>query len=66
MTTKDTKSTTIRIKQSTKEKMINLSFVRKHTPDEILLKLIEIYNKHEGGWEYAKQKKRFNYCLGFA
>ncbi|MEK6848756.1 MAG: hypothetical protein AABX65_03950 [Nanoarchaeota archaeon] len=45
--TKDTQSTTIRIEQSTKEKMVNLGFVRKHTYDEILLKLIEVYNKHE-------------------
>lgn len=46
--TKDTKSITIRIKESTKEKMVNLSFVKKHTYDQILLKLIEVYNKYEG------------------
>ena len=40
-----TKSTTIRISQETKEKIENLDFVRKHTFDEILLELIENYNK---------------------
>jgi len=40
-----TKSTTIRINQSTKEKMEKLDFVRKDTFDEILLKLIKSYEK---------------------
>jgi len=40
-----TKSTTIRIKQTTKEKLTNLDFVKKHTFDEILLKLMKIYKK---------------------
>ncbi len=40
-----TKSTTIRISQSTKEKIENLDFVRKDTFDEILLKLIDFYEK---------------------
>jgi len=40
-----TKSTTIRIDQSTKDKLENLDFVKKHTFDEILLNLIEIYER---------------------
>ena len=40
-----TKSTTIRINQSTKEKIENLDFVRKDTFDEIILKLIKSYEK---------------------
>ena len=50
MVTKDTKSiktTTIRIEQETKEKIENLDFVRKDTYNQILLKLIEFYNKHK-------------------
>lgn len=43
--TKSTESTTIRIEKSTKEKIENLDFVRKHTYNEILLTLIEFYNK---------------------
>lgn len=39
----DTKSTTIRINQSTKEKIENLDFVKKDTFDTILNKLIEFY-----------------------
>lgn len=38
-----TKSTTIRINESTKEKLGNLDFVRKDTFDEILSKLIKFY-----------------------
>ena len=45
--TKSTKSTTIRIEQETKEKIENLDFVRKDTYNQILLKLIEFYNKHK-------------------
>ena len=50
MTTKDTRSTTIRISEETKEKIENLDFVRKHTFDEILNELIENYreNKERG------------------
>jgi len=40
-----TKSTTIRINQSTKEKLGNLDFVRKDTFDQILSKLIKYYEK---------------------
>ncbi|MBW2999223.1 hypothetical protein KY339_01005, partial [Candidatus Woesearchaeota archaeon] len=52
--TKSTKSTTIRINISTKEKLANLDFVKKDTYDEILLKLMEFYEKnkkraHESG-----------------
>jgi len=50
MTTKNTKSiksTTIRIEQSTKEKIENLDFVRKDTYNQILLKLIEFYEEHK-------------------
>jgi len=50
MATKNTKSiktTTIRIEQTTKEQIENLDFVRKHTYNDILLKLIEFYNKHK-------------------
>jgi len=42
-----TKSTTIRISHKTKEKLENLDFVRKDTFDEILNKLIEIYQKEK-------------------
>ncbi|HRZ85932.1 MAG TPA: hypothetical protein P5277_04090 [Candidatus Paceibacterota bacterium] len=42
-----TKSTTIRISSSTKEKIENLDFVRKDTFDEILLKLIDFYEKNK-------------------
>jgi hypothetical protein len=50
MNTKSTKkesniSTTIRINQSTKEKIETLDFVRKHTFDEILKELIKFYEK---------------------
>jgi len=45
--TKSTKTTTIRIEQETKEKIENLDFVRKDTYNQILLKLIEFYNKKE-------------------
>ncbi len=41
------KSTTIRINRSTKEVLENLDFVRKHTFDEIMLKLMDIYNKRK-------------------
>ena len=40
-----TKSTTIRISEETKKRLENLEFVRKHTFDEILLELMEIYGK---------------------
>ncbi len=40
-----TKSTTIRIKKSTKERIENLDFVRKDTFDEILSKLMDFYEK---------------------
>ena len=42
-----TKSTTIRINQSTKEQIEGLDFVRKDTFDEIILKLIEFYEKNK-------------------
>jgi uncharacterized protein (UPF0297 family) len=52
MTTKYTNkevnsSTTIRIDQSTKERMENLDFVRKHTFDEIINELIQVYQKNK-------------------
>lgn len=40
-----TKSTTIRIDETTKEKLEKLDFVRKHTFDEILLELIKFYER---------------------
>lgn len=43
----NTKSTTIRINLSTKEKIEMLDFVRKDTFDEILTKLIEFYEKNK-------------------
>lgn len=46
---KSIKSTTIRINQSTKEKIENLDFVRKDTFDQILNKLIEFYEKNNKG-----------------
>ncbi|MDD5191569.1 MAG: hypothetical protein PHH54_02880 [Candidatus Nanoarchaeia archaeon] len=49
MTTKDTKSTTIRISEETKEKIENLDFVRKHTFDEILNELINNYKEKKKG-----------------
>ncbi|MBW2999401.1 hypothetical protein KY339_01910 [Candidatus Woesearchaeota archaeon] len=47
--TESTKSTTttIRIKDSTKEKLANLDFVKKDTYDEILLKLMEYYEEQK-------------------
>lgn len=45
--TKSTKSTTIRISEETKNKIENLDFVRKHTFDEILIELINNYNKNK-------------------
>ena len=39
-------STTIRINQTTKARMENLAFVRKHTFDEIINELIENYEKN--------------------
>jgi len=42
-----TKSTTIRVNKSTKEKLANLDLVRKDTFDEILSKLIEFYEKNK-------------------
>jgi len=47
MSTKST--TTIRVEKCTKEKLENLDFVRKHTFDEILSKLIEFYEKNADG-----------------
>ena len=44
---KSTKTTTIRIDESIKEELVNLDFVRKDTYNQILLKLIESYNKHK-------------------
>jgi len=44
---KSAKTTTIRIEQETKEKIENLDFVRKDTYNQILIKLIEFYNKHK-------------------
>jgi hypothetical protein len=44
---KESDSTTIRISLSTKEKIETLDFVRKDTFDEILLKLINFYEKNK-------------------
>jgi hypothetical protein len=44
---KSTKSTTIRITNSTKDVLENLDFVRKHTFDEIMLKLMDVYKKRK-------------------
>ncbi len=41
------KSTTIRVRKSTKDKIINLDFVKKNTYDEILLELVEFYEKRK-------------------
>ena len=40
------KSTTIRIKKSTKDKITNLDFVKKDTYDDILQKLMEFYEEY--------------------
>jgi hypothetical protein len=40
------KSTTIRVKKSTKDRVTNLDFVKKDTYDEILEKLIEFYEEY--------------------
>ncbi|MBW2967668.1 hypothetical protein KY362_04225 [Candidatus Woesearchaeota archaeon] len=40
-----TKSTTIRIDRSTKDRLEQLDFVRKHTFDEILIRLMDHYEK---------------------
>jgi hypothetical protein len=42
-----TKSTTIRISQSTKERIERLDFVRKDTFDEILTTLMDFYEKNK-------------------
>lgn len=39
------KDTSIRVKQSTKKKLDNLPFVKKHSYNDIVLKLIEVYKK---------------------
>jgi len=50
MATKSTnESTTIRISKETKEKIENLDFVRKHTFDEILIELMDFYEKNKKG-----------------
>ena len=51
----DTKSTTIRINQSTKEKIENLDFVKKDTFDTILNKLIEFYKEKKKKDEYLSK-----------
>ncbi len=46
------KDTTVRLKQSTKEKLHSLDFVRKHSDDEIVNCLIDIFkvtNKKDEG-----------------
>jgi hypothetical protein len=40
------KSTTIRIKKATKDKITNLDFVKKDTYDDILQKLVEFYEDY--------------------
>lgn len=47
---KSAKTITIRIEQTTKEQIENLDFVRKDTFNQILLKLIEFYNKQKKKW----------------
>jgi hypothetical protein len=41
------KSTTIRVRKSTKDKITNLDFVKKNTYDEIVLELAEFYEKRK-------------------
>ena len=41
--TKNTKSTTIRVSQETKDELENLDFVKKDTFDSIIHKLIDFY-----------------------
>ena len=45
--TKNTKSTTVRIDQKTKDNLENLDFVKKDTFDSIINKLIEFYDKNK-------------------
>ncbi len=45
--TKNTKSTTIRIDKSTKNKIENLDFVKKDTFDSIITKLVDFYEKNK-------------------
>jgi len=40
------KSSTIRVKESTKAKIMNLDFIKKDTYDKILTKLVEFYENH--------------------
>ena len=47
MSAKNTKSTTIRINQSTKDELENLDFVKKDTFDSIIIKLIEFYESNK-------------------
>ena len=44
---KYTQSTTIRLSQKTKELLENLDFVKKDTFDNIILKLIDFYEKNK-------------------
>lgn len=43
------KDTSIRVKQSTKKKLDNLPFVKKHSYNDIVLELIQIF--------YSKKRK---------
>ncbi len=45
--TNNTKSTTIRISKSTKDKIENLDFVKKDTFDSIIIKLVDFYEKNK-------------------
>ena len=55
--TKDTKSTTIRIDQDTKNTLENLDFVKKDTFDSIINKLIEFYEKNKRKLGISEVKK---------
>ena len=54
--TKDTKSTTIRIDQDTKNTLENLDFVKKDTFDSIINKLIEFFKKIRENLEFRRLK----------
>jgi hypothetical protein len=47
MSAKNTKSTTVRIDQKTKDNLENLDFVKKDTFDSIINKLIDFYDKNK-------------------
>ena len=51
------KSSTIRVKESTKARIMNLDFVKKDTYDGILAKLVEFYEKYSKNDSIVNKKR---------